>query len=309
MATRIYVSPTACRLAPWSEIGWSELLRVELAADGISVELAEASHAAAHPHVAVEVERCDDTTTSATIAYVTGERERARTIDLGDVAPIARGRVLAMAIADLVRSGVTEQPTAAAPLPVTVPAHVDLATATTQPSAHRSLAVLAMADARLFSRGPNGLVGARTGSEISLVDHVALEIDAGLLFGRARDRLGSIDATLGTIGAVLLATGRTSTVNFGVGVRGEVGMGWFQGVATTSAVGESRARSPLAFGAISGVARIPLAGEIAALVAVDVGTTIDGFVARADQRRVLDVSGPMIAARVGISWGARPQGH
>lgn len=303
--TTVVVVPATCAALPWESRGWLELLRVELAADGISVALASGQPPVAIPQITVDATSCDAAATSATLSFVSGATRQARTVDLRDIAVIARPRVLAISMADLVRS-VLAAPGAREPGPprqVELSLRVELAMPeTTNRESARGVSLLVAGEARLFARGAS-LSGARGGVMVPVRSHVALELDGGGFAGTSYDLLGSIDTAAGTLGASVLATGGAHGVTFGVGPRVEAGLGWFRATAAGPLTRSSDATSGLAFVSIAAVASVPIAGWFSGFVGLDAGTTLYGFSARADDRHVADISGTLFAVRIGFLVG------
>src|SRR5260370_1199134 len=117
----VAVVASRCNDVPWSVGAWVEILRAELAGDGVRVQPSDAAGTAATHQVTVEPERCDSAVSAATLTFSSGDLRKTRTLTLADVDPAARARVLAIAVADLVRQGVaaarTAQPLSLPPSP------------------------------------------------------------------------------------------------------------------------------------------------------------------------------------------------
>jgi hypothetical protein len=315
----VVVRPVACGESPWSTSTWLELLRVELASDGISVASAEGSMAPETSVVSVEPATCDAAAKSATLTFSSGDVRRTRTLNLADAGAVAQPRVLAIALADLIRSGVAARSPAALAPTVSVPmvpasppeaVHVDVhvrfdATPrgrAAQPLTPASFSLFAAAETRLFAQGNTGLFGARGGTQLQLTHEAALQFDAGVLRGSAGDPLGHVSETVATLAATFLGTGGTGGVRFGVGPRFEAGIGWLQGHAAGSLTSASNASSALAFLGLSGTACCLIREPFSGFMSFDAGTTLYGFSARADQRFVSDLTGPLVSVRMGFFW-------
>jgi len=307
----VVVVPATCAALPWEASGWLELLQVELAADGVNVKAASGQPSTAGPQVSLDATPCEATATSATLSFVSGATRQTRTVDLRDTAVVARSRVLAIAMADLVRSGLatpaTKEP--GAPRPVELSLRVELAMPekTIRESAHR-VSMFVAGETRLFAQGAT-LFGARGGVMVPVHSHVELELDGGAVTDTSYDPLGSIDTTVGTLGASVLAKGGVYGATFGVGPRLEAGLGWFHASAAGPLTRASDATSGLAFVSIAAVASFPIAGWFSGFVGLDAGTTLYGFSARADDRHVTDISGAIVAVRIGFLVGRPPAAH
>ncbi|MEO7034982.1 MAG: hypothetical protein ABI548_13820 [Polyangiaceae bacterium] len=317
-AQAILVQPVTCGELPWSVNAWLELLRVELSADGIEVRSADANLTSESPVVAVEPTKCDQTEGTATLTFVSGDIRLTRNLDLADVEPIARPRVVAIALADLIRSGVVAQapPPAAPSSPIRLDVHIQLEAPVAPPplvlkplvlkplAPASSLALFAAAETSLFARDNAGLLGARGGVPIQPIREAALVIDANALAGSARDPLGEIRETVATLGVSLLGTGGTHGASFGVGPRLEAGVGWFRGHATGPLVRASSTSSPLVFLSLSAIASFPIWAPFSGFMGFDIGTSLYGFSARADQHEVSNLGGPTLSVRTGFLWNS-----
>jgi hypothetical protein len=289
------VTTGSCAASPWSASAWGELLAVELAADRIAVELTERASGGDAPLVELEPVGCDVATTAATLSCTSSGVGHTRQLDLADVAPVARPRVIAIAVADAVRSCVP----ADAP-PMVVVERTEAPPTMRAPRAPVALGVLG--EARVYSQNVTSLYGPRAFVDVPLFAHVIARGDGGVLLGTATDPLGTIGGTLASVGAGVRATTRVGRFELGAGVRGELGYGWFHGRAGPPTVMATHASSSLAYVAASGGAATRLAGDLGAELDVDVGGTVRGFAANADTRQVFDVEGAVVALRLGITW-------
>jgi hypothetical protein len=297
-----------------------ELLRVELAADGVRVLAPEsASASAASPYVSAEPDPCG-VAKVATLTFTSGEVHQTRTVNLIDVNSDARSRVLAIAMADLVRQGLAaakttvQAPPAVTPTPQELDVHIQLERAPATPappskaatSKSLSLMVLGGVETKTFAQGNIGLFGPRAGVLFPLGSWLLLDTDAGVFWGNGHDPLGDVDETVGTVGVGLLGTGGPGGVLLGVGPRIEAGVGWFRGNASAPTTVASSTSSSVLLLALSGVAAFRINGMLSGFVGLDVGMSAYGFGARAEsageQRHVSDFLGPLFAARVGLGW-------
>jgi hypothetical protein len=291
-----------------------EILRAELAGDGVRVQRADAvdtAGMAAQHQVTVEPERCDAAASAATLTFSSGHLRRTRTLTLADVDPAARARVLAIAVADLVRQGVaavrTAQPAPAPPPPIDVRVRVEHSSP--DPSASgMSVFIATVAEGKIFAQGNTGLFGARLAADVGSGIWRA-RADAGILSGSGHDLLGDVGETVATFGVGLLAMGGTRRVSLGVGPRAEAGAGWFAGKSSNPLVIASSTRSSIALLALSGTARFAIARSWSGVIELDVGASVYGFSAMADsvagERNVTDLRGPFLATRIGFGWDSR----
>lgn len=310
---KIAVTPSTCGDLPWASEGWAELLRVELAADGTRAVMVPASEPtpADAPRVRLEPEVCNGSARSATLALEIGKERIERAVDLTQVEPRARARVLALAAAELIHSSrarlALAGTSASPPQELTVRVHVET-TATRErepPVALNSFGVFVEGEGRVFAGGNAGLLGARGGARFPLLAWSVLVIDGGALAGAARDPLGDVDMTLASLGLGVLAVGGVREVSFGVGPRVEAGLASFTGHAfAPTTTTSSSVSSPLVVVSLSGTASFVIAGRWSGLVGLDAGTTLYSYGARADGRHVADLAGPMLGTRLGLMWTA-----
>jgi hypothetical protein len=307
VAGEVVVLPSTCSALPGSADAWVALLRVELAADRIEVRSADAAApSSTTSRVAMEAVPCEGSPVSATLTFSSGAIQRTRTVALDDTEPVARPRVLAMAMAELVRSGVAVARPPAAVVPAQLDVRVRLeappAARAEAPAPERAVAFFVAGETRAFVQGAGGLFGARAGAQVAIVPWLAWVADAGVSASSAHDQLGDVDGTIATLGAGLLGTGGTGDVRLGVGPRVEAGVGSFQGHATAPRATASRATTGLALFALSTAASFSIRGRLSGWLGLDAGTSLYGFSARADDRHVSDFVGPMVSARIGFLW-------
>jgi hypothetical protein len=307
---RVVVVSEACAPPVDAMQAWLSLLRVELADDGIDVQRAHQG-AALDPAVAqarLELAPCGAAARSAALTVSHGQTSRTRTLDLEDVAQVAQARVIAIAMAGLIRSTLAEariEPTPAAPAASPeaaqrpVNAQVDLPPEPQR--APRRWRGLVLGEARLFPQGKGAWLGARMGTLADLFTHAWATLDAGVLVNNSEDPLGEVRSVVSTLGVGLLAGGG-KTVRLGLGPRIEAGFGRFRGHSVARGSTATATSSPLVFAGVSGVMSFPIAGPCSGLLALDGGATVYGFYARAGSRRLTELRGPLVSLRLGLSF-------
>jgi len=309
----ISVTPSTCGALLWTGAAWTELLRVELAADGTRVHVARAKEPrkAGAPRLRLEPEACDESARSATLTLEWGTDRIERTVDLAQVESRTRARVLALAAVELIHASRARLAIEVTPAAAPEEPHLPTRPVTTWPPDHEpeprvhTLGFFAAGDGRVFVKGGAALLGARGGARVPLLGWSALVIDGGLLVGAARDPLGDVDATLASVGLGALAMGGGDGISFGVGPRVEVGLASFTGHAFAPTTATASVASPIVVLSVSGLASFRIAGAWSGLVGLDAGTTLYSYGARADGRQVSDFAGPMLGLRLGLMWNAR----
>jgi hypothetical protein len=303
----ITIVPSSCAELPWSGVSWEELLVIELSGDGTKAHIttrersASALPDAASPRLSLELDHCAASAAQVTITLDVGPNRAQRTLALTQLVASARARAVAIAAAELVHSTPLEVPERVAPppppppiAPIVVPQkHME-----TPPS----VAIFAAGEARLFPEGDATLFGARLGTRVPLVAWTALGLDAGAMFGSADDPLGTVKLTLASIGVSALAVARTRGFNLAIGPRFELGPGWFRGQALAPTTLASTAVAPIALASITAAASFRFAGDVGGVVALDGGAAVYGYGARADDRSVAGLRGPMLSVRLGLAW-------
>jgi len=305
----------SCPDAPWSDEAWIALLRVELAADGVHVT-PDGSGGKERGEVALVRASCDEPAASATVTFTRGDVHRSRVVPLADVPAGARARVLAIASADLVRESLAAPSEDASPSPATSspPAHVEVDLhvhlARPDPAGEPSApevprwTVAFSGEGRSFTSRGTGLFGARLGGRVVLLSWLAAGIDGGVLSGQAHDVLGDIDGLLASAGVSLLATGGTPAVRFGVGPRLEGGLASFRGRASLPSTRASSVRGGVALLGLTAFVSFRVSGALGGEVALDAGSTLESFGARADDRQPETFGGPVLGVRIGLAWNA-----
>ena len=163
----ISVTPSMCGDVPWTGAAWTELLRVELAADGTRVSVASANdpRQASAPRVQLEPNACDASARSATLTLDVAKEHIERTVDLTQVEPKARARVLALAAVELIHAGRTrlalDGANASAREPRELSVRIEVTTTPhREDSAHalgRGFGLFAAGEGRVFAQGNAGL--------------------------------------------------------------------------------------------------------------------------------------------------------
>ncbi len=310
----ISVTPSTCGDLPWTGAAWTELLRVELAADGTRVHVARANDPAkaGAPRMRLEPEACDESARSATLTLELGTDRIERAVDLAQVESRTRARVLALAAVELIHASRARLAMEAANAPAQEEPHLPtrlvamgLPDHEPEPRRVHPFGLFAAGDGRVFVEGGAALLGARVGARVPLLGWSALVIDGGFLLGAARDPLGDVDAALASVGLGALAMGGSDRVSLGVGPRIEVGLASFTGHAFAPTTAAASVASPLVVLSVSGLASLRIAGAWSGLIGLDAGSTLYSYGARADGRKVSDFAGPMVGLRLGLMWNAR----
>lgn len=206
-------------------------------------------------------------------------------VDLADVPPSARARTLALAIGELARnaSAATPPNVATRPQPPSLGGGGSLGLRTFPNDATTLLALSGEASIPIAGEGT-----------------WKARIAPGVQLGRREDPLGSVTLVVPSFGAGVLYSSRPDNVQFELGPLAEVG--YAIGVVSPrgDAVGESASGWVITAG-LTGGARFRLTEHTGLTVGLQLGHVVRGLQLRAEDRRVIGVSGPMLGLSLGFS--------
>jgi len=159
-----------------------------------------------------------------------------RTVALGQAAPSARARLLALAMAELVAASWSElennpEPKAAAVAPLAPPSAREAARRVVAP---RPIELQALADAQLLASRDVVLGGGARG-ELWLSERFFLRLDALFLYGEPSRATGSVALTMPSASGALAVSFGSGWLQprLSLGVR--AGYAWMNGIATSTA--------------------------------------------------------------------------
>lgn len=287
-ALQTFVSAPVCVNRPASLDALNELVNIEVRAH--NVQNAPSPEGA---RLGVTVLDCDGTHTRITLESADGRRREQRELDTTGIDPDTRPRVIALAIAELVRvTHVFDPAPPKPPAPAPPPA---------PKLAERFVAVQAYA--RFFPAGPTALLGPHLELTLPLARIAELGIGARVTFGNHDDALGSV--------ALGLATGRLvprfvarphARLALAAGPSLELGAGWASGSATDpSTVASSGTETVLALG-VEVLLRAELTPRVWLLGTLEGAGMLAGFRAQADTRSAGGVRGIGLGASAGAAF-------
>jgi hypothetical protein len=311
-AQNTVVASQACDTPFDAGQAWIALLRVELADDGVDVLHADRTTPAnsALVEAKLETNACGPEARSVILTVSQGQSAHSRTLDLATIADVAEARVVAIAMAGLVRATLADErarTTTAPELPETKPTEAPTGTTARPalshppPPSRKRWQFLAAGEGRFFVQGSLFLAGARVGVTRDLARYALWTVDAGVLVGKQGDALGDVRSVVTLLGTSVLF-GSGTTVRWGTGPRVEAGVGRFRGLPLARRSTGSTAHSSLVFAGLSGALTFPLRGPCSGHVALDAGATVRGFYGRAERRRLADMRGAMLSLRLGLSY-------
>jgi len=172
------------------------------------------------------------------------------------------------------------------------------------PTSNRSV-LTATLDARVFTAYATGLLGPRAdlAASSSATGRLRLHLDAGAAFGSAHDPLGSIELALLSGAASLTLLGHAGAISMEIGPRMKVG--WIDARGSPISPGTRGGQLDGTFIAASllAVLGIQWSARWEGIFSVDVGDAFAGLEVRSDSRPAAGTIGPMLAARIGFSYG------
>jgi hypothetical protein len=127
-----------------------------------------------------------------------------------------------------------------------------------------------------------------------------LHFDVGAAFGSVRDSLGDISLSIASTGIGLAVVGHPGPFRLELGPKLEMGWTAARGIPRSTTASGSSANTILATASVFASAWTVLARDWYGMFAIDVGATLAGLDARADERPVAEVRGAMLGARIGV---------
>jgi hypothetical protein len=325
----VVLTPT-CGAAPAFFRSFVESLRVELAAQ--APECCEIWDAARPPppasvRVVLLIDPCDASPERLLVTVDDPARGRSvnRRVLLADVAPVARPRALALAVAELIRLG-PPPPDVAGPAPVTVtpvtpPATVTpiaaeaaagppAATLTRPPAAPaptpaaRRANIAARGDfiVRNYPARETTLYGAelsvrRTGRRLlGGVGLGGMGGDRGTAFGTVAFRAATAAGQIG----VRLVTG---AFDADLGVHGELGWAWIQGTPANAQVRAGSGSALLGNLGLRAAVQVPAERRLRAQLTVEAGQAVRGVDGRVNGQPVAGATGAYLLVGIGVGLG------
>lgn len=263
-------------------------LRVELGSESGSVERIVVEPSAGGALVLVKLE----------------SEERRERVLLDDTPAASRARVLALAIGEIVRRKRVQasapeasgKPTRSAPSP---PVAAPLA-----PREPPDVAVALEGGALFAPRAARSLPFVRAVAFVMVSSRFAVRLGLDGMLDRADDVLGK--AQLMAVVASVGADARLSIGPVTIEAGPQVSAGWAHGAG--SAVGDAEggsADAPVVFGGVGARVQVPARGRVFAALGLGAAYAIRGLELRADERRMLGLSGFLfdVAGGAGIRFG------
>jgi hypothetical protein len=163
--------------------------------------------------------------------------------------------------------------------------------------------VAAAVEWRLFSGpGSAALLGPRVLIQSPVFRSVPLRLhfDLGAAFGSVRDSLGDVSLSIATGGIGLAVIGHPGPIRLELGPKLELGWTAARGIPGSTTVTGASSNAVLATASAFASVWTLFGHNWQGMCAIDVGATLAGLDARADERPVAEVRGAMIGVRIGV---------
>jgi hypothetical protein len=290
---------------------FAAMLRVELGTFGTAtIDLvldAESAPASDATVLTLEFVPCGESSSRVVVRAVdASERDvRERTVDLTDTEASSRTRVLALAVAELLR-GATSAP--AAPRPHAEMPPPPVVQRPVPPRVARSIPLLrfralASVEARAIPRFALFTFGGRAGLAItSTRTPLRATFAVGTLYGTASSELGSIHTSMafGSLGGAAVWT--APSCEFALGPRVEVGAAWASGEPIDASVHAATIIGPVVTLAVDAQFALRVGPHVRPFVNLAAGTTAVDLVALANSAPSSGFSGVWLAAGLGTEF-------
>jgi hypothetical protein len=329
---RVRIVPPTCTAGPFDTAAWLALARNELETDGVrTVEVAPDPEGADDSLAVVRVEvspcRADATEVALAIDDLVTRKSVRRVVALDDIAPDARPRALALAVAELLRASWAELALADAPVAPEVAPAVRRAMlvrlrpavmgASTEgasrpeaptPSVAQRYAWWAMVglDLRTFPGQSGVLLGGRAVVTWSPWPGLPLRLrgDVGSAYGSAFARRGEVTLVATTVGVGAQLGGGTERFDLSVGPRTELGWARVTGRPASDPSAAVSDDGFVWFVALACTLKVRLGSRWSAALDIATGQTLNYLTVVSDGERVTGIDGPMLAVTLGLgaSW-------
>jgi hypothetical protein len=153
----------------------------------------------------------------------------------------------------------------------------------------------------MYTGGAASFFGGRIALAGPLSSWLAWRIDAGSGLGSARDPLGTASMGFASAGLGVVAAGGSKAMTLGIGPRFEAGAAWFSGKASVPSVQGSSGAGAIAAVTMNGLISARITDAWGAILEGEAGIALKTLEAKADDRTVTNVGGPLASIRAGFS--------
>jgi hypothetical protein len=301
----VEVTPPSCGAASFPTVPFLDSLRVELASSALAccalVDPGGDAQTTAALRVGLELVPCsaDAEKVDAAVRDLSDGRVVARAITLSDIAPPARPRALALAVAELIRA-LRQTARDAAPPPAAVAAE-SLPPSPPPPAGGHSpgLFLQVEGEARLVPTRSTTLWGGRV-RLILPAGRLHADVDLGGGYASAGTDLGDVvlrTASLGLGGGPRLAA-RSAIID--LGLRAEVGWAWIRGAASAADVRTGSGSDVTASAGVRATVAFPARTSVRPSLGLEGGGVLRGVKGEASGRPVVGMTGYYWLAAIGI---------
>ena len=300
----VVLSPPLCRADSFQLVPFLDSLRVELVGRGLDcctlVSPGNRLPTVALPRVKVEIVPC---TADADRLQVSAHgpmdsRVVEREISLADVAPTARPRALALAVAELLRS-LEQGAVGTAPEAVAVASHASLPSPTPTDGA-RPVSIHVEAEARALPAQKTVMWGGRARFTVHRRPLHA-DLDVGANYARAQSDLGVVLLRSASAGLGLGPRFATRSVIADLGLRAELGWAWIRGEPAFVDVKTGSGSEPIASIGLRLSLQAPAQVKIRPSITLESGGVVRGAKAQVNGQAVAGMTGYYLLAALGIA--------
>lgn len=291
-ALHTFVSAPACASRPASLDEISELVDIEVRAQNVRT-----SGTGGRARLLVTIEDCEGRVATLSLESSDGSTSEVRTLDTSGIEPRTRPRVIALAIAEMLRRTRIFVPRPAVlPEPPPPPALPSIA----RPPQNRLLAL--EGQVRIFGRDTTALAGTQLELSIPLLSHAELGIRAGVALGGQSDPLGSVTLGLASVRlAPRLVTHPHPRLAFAAGPTFEIGAGWASGSSTSESVVASSGTASVVVIGLTGCLRAEVVSPFWLVSCMEGGGALAGLRTLASTRDAGGLRGITLGASVGAA--------
>ena len=302
----VEVTPPSCGGDSFPTVAFLDSLRVELAGRGLAccalVDPGDDSRTTAALRVRLELSPCaaDGERVQAEVRDPSDGRVVAREIALSDVAPPARSRALALAVAELIRT-LGQEARNEAPPPIPVVAVGSRPSAPPPPKGERPLGLSMQleGEAKVLPTRATTVWGGRVRLTLPWrMLHADLDLGAG--YASAGADLGDVTLRTASLGMGVGPRLLTRIAVIDLGLRAEVGWAWISGAAASADVRTGSGSGVVFSAGLRAAAALPARMKVRPSLALEGGPVLQGAKGEASGRPVVGMTGYYLLAALGI---------
>jgi hypothetical protein len=302
----VEVSPPACKSGELPMVPFLDSLRVELSGRALACcTLVEAGKGAVQSsiRVALELDPCVADGDQVRVAVHDQGSGSAieRDVSLADVAPSARPRALALAVAELIRALAQPAPPAPpSPKPLSPQATPEEVASPVSAPRGAATSIHLEGELRALPTRDTTLWGGRVRLSAPWRGFHA-DIDVGVGFASAHDGLGDVFLRTASMGFGIGPRWATAVAIVDVGPRAEAGWAWILGEPGWSGVRTGAGSEWTACAGLRGAIQVPAAMALRPSLGVEGGFVLHGVKGESNNQPVMGMTGYYLLAALGLA--------